>query len=110
MNNQRPIKFRAWNDIRKQMLSWDQVEETLPLRFLNNSRLVPLQYTGIKDKNGVEIYEGDVVSTHSSVWDNDVPNKVWKVTDMQKDYTKLSSDILTHEVIGNIYENPELVK
>lgn len=66
-----------------------------------------LQYTGIKDKNGKEIYEGDVCRIE----------KEYTATDFHYDFEikwdKIGwSNLLVFEceVIGNIYENPELIK
>jgi uncharacterized phage protein (TIGR01671 family) len=53
-----------------------------------------MQYTGLHDKNGKEIYEGDIVT-----WGNET-----NLRGMEDGYNR---DI---EVIGNIYENPELIK
>ena len=66
-----------------------------------------MQYTGLKDKNGKEIYEGDII---------DIGDKVVEVSDIYsfreiylvhglKDGHKIYG-----EIIGNIYENPELIK
>ena len=86
-------------------------------------RFVALQYTGLKDKNGTEIYEGDIVQDHFY-------EKKAKIIYMEAafylDYTfdfiqyetnhnryQLISNYDTREaleVIGNIYDNPELIK
>ena len=63
-----------------------------------------MQYTGLKDKNGKEIYEGDVV--HISGIGN------YEITDICQDFDMLVNAIVEgdlNEIVGNIYENPELI-
>ena len=73
-----------------------------------------MQYTGLKDKNGKEIFEGDVVFSESNQYYKQ-DEIVWDCYDMgwdigKKDSWKLRSPMSSKtEIIGSIYENPELI-
>ena len=73
-----------------------------------------MQYTGLKDKNGKEIYEGDIL-TYSGITSNG--NKIIREVNYNAENARfqsgmylLSQSIELSEIIGNIYENPELLQ
>jgi uncharacterized phage protein (TIGR01671 family) len=79
-----------------------------------DSTIVLMQYTGLKDKNGKEIYEGDIVKKNNSANHRCKPNKecgtfeiIWEKEHAGFNMTGDRSHVC--EVIGNIYQNPELL-
>ena len=125
------IKFRAWDkkdrvirDVVGMSFYHDSVSVNIEHgRYLQDDarRFELMQYTGLKDKNGAEIYEGDILST-----DLDRPYLIvefrngafmFQCHDNGKDYYDFmattgenSNFTKYHEVIGNIFENPELLE
>lgn len=105
----RKLKFRAWDTKRNKMwykhLAYNQIDK--PHWFIGfdfDVKLIIMEYTGLLDKQNKEIYEGDIV-TH------------WKEKRIINDLFELGHwlsectfDPECAEVIGNIYENPELLK
>ena len=86
----------------------------------DKDRFELMQYTGLKDKNGVEIYEGDIVKAVSFArWIGFIkylPEKsAFVLWDYEKlpyrdDFVYLSQFEDGFEILGNIYENPELME
>ena len=119
----REIKFRAWDKLGDDegnlcMRSWDQLLRDKYANsadsIFNDKMLILMQYTGIKDKNGVEIYEGDVLRESGEYpdgsYDERVFNVEWFVDDIHSGWNIAPCDTWYSCVIGNVCENPELVK
>lgn len=121
----REIKFRKWDRYTESMHSdvqigiYEDPDEIMPFgKILDFACYEVMQYTGLKDKNGKEIYEGDIVIANLKYFH--IKNEKCKVIFKNgyfgiqygycDDYFKSFLAWDDFEVIGNIYENPELLK
>lgn len=123
-------KFRAWDETEKHMYNW----ENLFNQNLKNIFTIPeqcgyniMQYTGLHDENGKEIYEGDIIEFSYDMFVGNFDTFVAKGkvvfeegafcveafenerTTEGEAYLLYSINLDTIEVIGNIYENKELL-
>ena len=112
----REIKFRVWDKIRKIMNSWEYIKNSCCLveDLKDTKEFAFMQFTGLKDKNGKEICEGDIVKDSQKdifVIKFNQAYSAFRLTDDEETY-ELNKYICSKsfEVIGNIYENPELLE
>lgn len=125
----REIKFRFWSEATHKMYQpvagsdllikgdgdiycWTDIYENGGLVKVKNQ--IPLQYTGLHDKNGKEIYDGDILRYQQKLYDGR-PNGSrglkevrWSVSERKVGWN--IADNQTMEIVGNIYENPDLAE
>jgi uncharacterized phage protein (TIGR01671 family) len=128
MKQMREIKFRVWDKVGKKMMypqdyevihsSFEAIEWNWNYEQFDSGLNLPeqgeiMQYTGIKDINGKEIYEGDILENietkdHGPV-DFCYGSFHWSMSPFPV-MNQEEGRFLKHKIIGNIYENLELVK
>ena len=107
----REIKFRAWDKKGKAMREDIQTFYGSFWDIIKDENWDIMQYTGLKDKNGKEIYEGDIVNIDGLI----VPVIWYAGAWMVEYFTIPTKSYLSHfdeldvEIIGNKYENTELL-
>lgn len=120
----REIKFRAWHKGKKiigNVLGIDILHKEI---FFSNENvdcyehvdfknIELMQYTELKDKNNKEIYEGDIVTLHNSkykvIFLSEEARFVLRDDEFEYEIPFTNNNNKRMEVIGNIYENPELL-
>jgi len=122
IDTKREIKFRAWDTTNKRMILEPYIHFVDGKSFYLDQRsrggkmrsdleIELMQFTGLLDKNGKEIYEGDIVLVcfnDGSIYDH--PQHVYFEKGSFCVGMGYLSDSKIIEVIGSIYENPELIK
>lgn len=129
MNN-RELKFRYYDAILKKMVyssEWDTSDNPLSYFFRSAKSFahetIIQQYTGLKDETGKEIYEGDIVNwSDNQGWEDGRTftgfyEVKWNEDTLRFDFYEVHGNVwweLTDTqfncVVGNIFENPELIK
>ena len=131
MTNMRPIKFRAYlKDINKMVevneINWyensDDKGNISSIRYAGETKyahhyfefdpndVILMQYTGYKDMKGREVYEGDIVRYYDDIYEVKWMWAGFYIHSLQNGFDELATNENFVEVIGNIYENPDLLE
>ena len=121
----REIKFRAWikelNEIREvEYINFWKKMISFPNKFCKEyylnadfDEIELMQYTGLKDIRGKEIYEGDIVTLHNSrykvIFNTEEARYVLRDDEFEMNIPFTNNNNERMEVLGNVYENPELL-
>ena len=127
-------KFRVWNEKTESFIDYGDLmldlkngkvysgDVGIPEYTIDvTNQVILMQYTGCRDKNGIEIYEGDVIKDkYYKIWlvqwyvgafviTNKIPDSDGQ-TSTYSHFSNLSNHHFYFEVIGNMWDNPELLE
>ena len=115
----REIKLRAWDKLNKEMINIESInfQERRVYRndvsYLNFNDTELMEYTGLKDMKEKEIYEGDIVTLHNDkykvIFNTGEARYVLREDEFEMEIPFTNNNNRRMEIIGNIYENPELL-
>lgn len=115
----RELKFRAWEEVEMVYEGGTSLNYTHSWSLLREYEIL-MQYIGLKDKNGKEIYEGDILKSSTKLADYfevyysdggfKYRNKSKFIDLSFAGHNHLGKILSILEVVGNIYENPQLLK
>lgn len=119
-------KFRAWDKKRKKlglleadMISGEfqsgKIYDDEDVDWMEIEEFILMQSTGLKDKNGQEIFEGDILGTKDGLLNGFVEYRkdlgMWTNTLIRyNNFERLGSVASDRKIIGNVFENPELLE
>lgn len=122
----REIKFRAWYTPFKNKkfgTGYKYGNSVISFHDMSPDKYELEQYTGLKDKNGVEIYENDIIHVQSHLYKDHIGAIIWSqgtagfcISDNTNEFNiprplGIQMDgFLSYEVIGNIHENADLLE
>lgn len=103
----RVIKFRVWDEYNKELFNIEDFYFFEEQGIHDSSKCCLMQFTGLLDSTGREIYEGDIMCDQYGPFEVKWGTFGWYPFEYNGG-SEVSPEL--YEVIGNIYENPELIK